>query len=54
MFWEPQAQPYVGIAAGAIDDGSGLHGARHIYVDQPTRCYNINDGLPQFAGSMLV
>ncbi|MFT4561624.1 MAG: hypothetical protein ACI9BW_001365 [Gammaproteobacteria bacterium] len=54
IFWESQSQPYIGIVAGSIDEGSGLHGVRHIYVNDQAPCYTIDDGLPQFRGSMLV
>ena len=52
LFWKPLDKTYLCIAAGAIDDGSALRAARHVYVADKASYYDINDDLPQFQHSM--
>jgi len=52
LFWDPVGKPYICIAAGAIDDCGALRAARHVYVADKCRYYDISDDLPQFQYSM--
>ena len=47
LFWYSDAEDYVSIMAGCIDQPSGLEAVEHIYVDSKADYYEINDGLPQ-------
>jgi hypothetical protein len=47
LFWEPQGGIYVAIAAGSLDDPTGLRAIEHIYVADVGDYYEISDGLPQ-------
>ena len=38
------------IAAGSLDQPTGLKLTSHIFVDDKSDYYEIDDGLPQFAG----
>ncbi len=51
LFWEPVSQDGTGIAAGSLDQPSGLKTIGHIFVGEKPDFYTIKDGLPQFEGS---
>jgi hypothetical protein len=46
LFWEAPGRPTVSIAAGTLDQPTGLHTAGHIYVSQAADYYDLpDDGL---------
>jgi hypothetical protein len=47
LFWQGEGRPYVAVAAGSLDDGSGLRLAAHIFVADCAAYEVIADGLPQ-------
>ncbi len=50
LFWKQSSKDYTSILAASIDEPSGLHVAKHIFVDDKGDYYGIDDGLPQFSG----
>ncbi|MDR3497324.1 MAG: GFA family protein [Ancalomicrobiaceae bacterium] len=50
LFWQPDAEPRLAIAAGSIDGPSGLVLDRHIFCADKGDYYAIEPGVPQFAG----
>ena len=52
LFWDAPGRPTVSIAAGTLDDSTGLRVAAHWYVSQAGRYYELpDDGLPRHAYS---
>ncbi len=51
LFWEPFDQDATGIVAGSIDSPTGLQTIGHIFVEEKSDFYAINDDLPQFEKS---
>jgi hypothetical protein len=51
LFWHRAGAARMAIAAGSLDQPTGLKIARHIYVDDKADYYEIADGLPQLSGS---
>jgi hypothetical protein len=47
LFWDRAAAGYVSIAAGTLDQPSGLRQVRHIYVADKADFYELGDGLEQ-------
>jgi hypothetical protein len=48
LFWDPPASDTICIAAGTLDEPTGLHTAAHIYVDHVGDYYVLPaDGLPR-------
>jgi hypothetical protein len=47
LFWDNSAAAHVSIAAGTLDQPSGLRQVRHIYVADKADFYDIGDGLEQ-------
>lgn len=47
LFWQGDASDHVSIAAGTLDDASGLRTVVHIFVADKPGYYEIADGLPQ-------
>lgn len=47
VFWAPEGRSYVSIAAGTLDEPTGLATAGHIYVASKGDYYEITDGLEQ-------
>lgn len=47
LFWDSSAAGHVSIAAGTLDQPSGLRLARHIFVADKADFYEIGDGLEQ-------
>jgi hypothetical protein len=47
LFWEGGGRDYLSIAAGTLDDASGLAVACHIFVDDKGHYYEITDAAPQ-------
>lgn len=55
LFWEGRGKPHVSIAAGTLDDSSGLRTVCHIHVADKGAYYEIEAGVPQSAdGSFRV
>lgn len=48
LFWQPSDLDYVAVAAGSLDQPSGLKTRGHIYVADKGDYYEIEDGLAQF------
>ena len=53
LFWEPQGEGRLAIAAGCLDAPTGLKTVRHVFVDDAGDYYEITDALPQDGGSHL-
>lgn len=51
LFWKMESLDYTSIGGGAFDEPSGLTLDCHIYCADKGTYYEIEDGLPQFAGS---
>lgn len=47
LFWEPHGRDHVSIAAGTLDDSSGLRTVAHIFVADKGAYYRIEPGVPQ-------
>ena len=47
LFWRGDGRAYVAIAAGSLDDASGLRLAEHIFVADRAPYDALDDGLPQ-------
>ncbi len=52
LFWEPAAKDHLGIAAGSLDQPSGLTTLGHIFTDHRGDYYTIDDGLERWPGDM--
>ena len=48
LFWHPQDQPYIAIAAGSLDSPTNLKTIGHVWCRQKADFYKIEDDLPQF------
>jgi hypothetical protein len=53
LFWQGVGRDYISIAAGSLDDSSGLEVAGHIFVADKGPYYEIADGRPQARGGEL-
>lgn len=51
LFWKPAFASYTAVAAGALDQPTGLTLVRHIYTKDKPDWYEIRDGLEQVAES---
>jgi hypothetical protein len=47
LFWQAAGREYISIAAGTLDDSSGLEVAGHIFVADKGGYYEIEAGVPQ-------
>ncbi len=47
LFWEGVGRDYISIAAGSLDESSGLRIAHHIFVAATGAYYDIEPGVPQ-------
>jgi hypothetical protein len=47
LFWQPNGGDYISIAAGSLDDSTGLAMACHIHVADKGAYYEIEPGVPQ-------
>ena len=52
LFWEPAEKDHIGIAAGSIDQPSGLITQGHIFTDDKGDYYTIDDDLECWPGTM--
>ncbi len=48
LFWDNSAHDFVSVAAGSLDQPSGLRQVRHIFMDDKADFYEIGDGLEKF------
>ena len=48
LFWKGDEENYYGVAAGTIDDATGLKTIGHIFTADKGHYYEIDDGLPQY------
>jgi hypothetical protein len=53
LFWKPDGRETVSISAGSINAPTGLKSVRHIYAGDKGDYYQIADGVPQDAGTMM-
>lgn len=51
MFWKADSEDRISIMAGAFDAGTELVSSKHIYVDEKSDYYEINDKLPKYAAN---
>ncbi|CAO3406544.1 GFA family protein [Azospirillum largimobile] len=51
LFWKGDGKSEIEIAAGSLDQPTGLKTLRHGYVEGKADYYEITDGLEQFPGS---
>jgi hypothetical protein len=52
LFWDPRGRgTNIAVAAGSLDDSTGLKTLGHVWVSQKADYYAITDGLPQFEQS---
>lgn len=49
LFWDGVGNGYISIAAGTLDDATGLAIAGHIYISEKGAYYDIDGVAPQFA-----
>jgi hypothetical protein len=49
LFWDGVGRDYISIAAGTLDDSTGLEIACHIFVAEKGAYYAIEGAAPQFA-----
>jgi hypothetical protein len=47
LFWQADARGHVSVAAGTLDDASGLRTTEHIFVADKPGYYELGDGLPR-------
>lgn len=52
LFWKSSARPGISVAAGSLDQPSGLDTSENIFVADKADYYAITDGLPQWPGWM--
>lgn len=50
LFWQADGADTIALAAGAIDDDTGLATEAHIFVADKGDYYDLDDGLPQLEG----
>ena len=51
LFWDRIGHETISIAAGALDQPTGLKTAMHIYTDDQADFYELTDTLPRYPGS---
>lgn len=51
LFWQPTGHETTSVAAGSLDQPSGLKTIGHIYAAEKADFYDTGDGLPSFEGS---
>jgi len=54
LFWQGTGRDYISIAAGTLDDSSGLKIACHIFVADKGDYYEIDDGTEQIRDGAFV
>jgi len=53
LFWDKDGRGFLAIAAGSLDQPTGLRTVRHIFTADRGDYYEITDGLEQLPASML-
>jgi hypothetical protein len=53
LFWDRLGSGFLSIAAGSLDQPTGLRTVRHVYTAGRADYYEISDGLEQLPGTML-
>jgi hypothetical protein len=48
LFWHPKEQERIAIAAGSLDDDTGLATIGHVWLSQKSDYYELCDDLPRF------
>lgn len=48
LFWKPDHGRYISIMAGTLDNTTGIKAVEHIFVENASDYYVIDDGLPRF------
>jgi len=48
LFWYPKGRNYIAVAAGSLDEPTGLKTMGHIWLSQQSDYYKISDDLPCF------
>jgi hypothetical protein len=51
LFWRRQGERGISIAAGTLDEPTGLHTVAHIFVDSKGDYYDLADDVPRFEAS---
>lgn len=52
LFWDNEGLPTISIAAGTLDDPTGLKSIAHIYTADAGDYYDIDDDLARYPGTM--
>lgn len=53
LFWDRESLPGISIAAGTLDQPTGLSTVAHIFTDDIADYYLIDDDLTRYPGTML-
>lgn len=48
LFWDPRDQSHIAVAAGSLDEPTGLKTLGHIWLSQAGDFYELDDELPKF------
>ena len=48
LFWDPRGEDRIAVAAGSLDEPTGLKSLRHSWVTQKGDYYEIHDDLPRY------
>jgi len=48
LFWHPRGEDRIAVAAGSLDEPTGMRMMGHVWVCQKGDYYEISDGLPQY------
>lgn len=48
LFWDPRGEDRIAIAAGSLDEPTGMKMIGHVWVSQKGDYYDISDGLPMY------
>lgn len=51
LFWEPAGADYISLAAGSLEEPTGLSAEAHIFVADKGDYYELCDALPHHAGA---
>jgi len=52
LFWDDGSRPYVAVAAGSLDEPTGIVMTAHVFMSGKGDYYEIDDGLPQHRHAM--
>ncbi len=48
LFWHPRGEDRIAVAAGSLDEPTGMRVMGHVWVSQKGDYYEINDDLPRY------